>query len=105
MRSKEYQRKLIKKVNNYKRSRRHFIIGSRICNFIGLAGLLSVIIGYMIYSDTSAGISSIPFETSLMISFVGFTISAISVCIGLNLQNEADTIQSKINRISRMIIR
>ena len=105
MRSKEYRKKLIKRINSYKRSRRQFIVWSRIFDTVGIIGLASVIIGYMMYTDSSIGISSIPFETSLMISFFGFVVGAIGICVGLSLRNEANEYQSRIDRIHDMIIR
>lgn len=105
MRSKEYQERILKKMDSYKRSHKNFIIGSRIFDTIGIIGFAVVIIGYMMHTDTSIGISSIPFETNLLILFFGFTIGAIGVCVGLSLRNEANEYQSRIDRIHDMIIR
>ena len=105
MHSKEYRKRLIDRINSYKRCRRHFIICSRIFDTIGIIGLTFIVVGYMMYTDTSIGVSSIPSETSQLISFFGFTIGAIGICVGLSLRNEANEYQSRIDRIHKMIIR
>ena len=105
MRSKEYRKKLIKRINSYKRSRRQFIVWSRIFDTIGFIGFALVVIGYMVYTDASIGISSVSIETGQLISFFGFVVGAIGICVGLSLRNEANEYQSRIDRIHDMIIR
>ena len=105
MRSREYRRRLIDRVNSYKQSRRHFIICSRIFDTIGFIGFALVIIGYMVYTDASIGISSVSMETGQLISFFGFIVGAIGICVGSSLRSEASEYQSRIDRIHKMVIR
>ena len=104
MRSEEYRLHLLDKIDSYNRIHRNFITLSRIFDIVGIVGLASVIIGYMMYNDVSIGLSMIPFDTAIKISFIGFVIGAVGACVGLSLKNEADEYQSKIDRINRMFI-
>ena len=105
MRSSAYRNSLLKRISYYRKSRKRLHIQSRVFKVIGIIGFLIIFLGYTLFTDNSLGLNSIPFETCMTISIIGFFLGVLGITIGLKLQSELDEIQMKLDRIDGMVIR
>ena len=95
-----YPRKSIRsRINFYKRNRDHCRTISRISMSIGVIGFVVILLGYVMYTDVSLGLSSTPLDMCYLTFSLGAVTSILGIGLSISFDNDANEYQMRINHI------
>lgn len=101
MRDMDYRKVILKRIDYYEETTRHYRTLHRLFETMGIVLIALMFLGYSLYTDSTLGLNDIPMETCLLFTVTGGVTGAVFLAFSLAMKSDADNCQRKLNRILR----